>query len=184
VTLVRVGALPNGLPEEIAGFLGERTKDPCVVSPDILDPGPAYDPIRGQFDCRRLLPALGEHLDADRSLVLGMADVDLFSAIFTFVLGEAKLGGRTGIFSLYRLHPSFYGLPEDMDLLESRARKESLHELGHLRGLIHCRSPECVMRFSAAAEEVDLKPDSYCPSCLGRIAKDDQDGSPGDIPSR
>lgn len=171
VALVRVGALPNGLPERIAGFLAERTRDSCVVAPDILDPGPAYDPIRGQFDCRRLLPALGENSGPSGSLVLGMADVDLFSAIFTFVLGEAKLGGRTGIFSLYRLRPSYYGLPESMELLESRARKESLHELGHLMGLVHCRSPECVMRFSAAAEEVDLKPDGFCSSCLDRIPR-------------
>jgi len=171
VTLVPVGTPPRDLPERIAGFLGDRAGDSCAVSPDVLDPRPAYDPIRGQFDCRRLLPILEERWAADQGLVLGMADVDLFSAIFTFVLGEAKLGGRVGIFSLYRLRSSFYGLPEDMELLESRARKESLHELGHLMGLVHCRSPECVMRFSAAAEEVDLKPDRFCASCLDRAPK-------------
>lgn len=169
MTLVEVGALPNRLPARIADFLNERTGCLCTVSPRILDPGPAYDPIRGQFDCRRLLPDLETWNDPEPGLILGMADVDLFSAIFTFVLGEAKLGGAVGIFSLYRLRSTFYGLPEDPQLLESRARRESLHELGHLLGLVHCREPECVMRFSPGAEEVDLKGDDFCPTCRGHV---------------
>ena len=68
-----------------------------------------------------------------------------------------------------RLRSALYGLPEDSALLEDRARKEALHELGHLMGLIHCRQPDCVMRFSAAAEEVDLKLDQFCPQCRADI---------------
>lgn len=169
LTLVEVGAIPVGLPARIARFLEERTGLPSVVSPKSLDPDPAYDPSRGQFDSRRLLPVLETWEDADQGLVLGIADVDLFSAIFTFVLGEAMLGGPAGIFSLYRLRPSSYGLPADPELMEARARRESLHECGHLLGLVHCRGPECVMRFSAVAEEVDLKPDSFCPVCCAHV---------------
>jgi len=165
VILVMIGTLPAGLPPRLARDLGHRIGREGRVADLVLDPSAAYDPSRGQFDSRRLLSVLDLHAQATHSLVLGIADVDLFSAVFTFVFGEAKLGGRAGLFSLYRLRPTLYGLPEDTRLLESRARKEGLHELGHLLGLVHCRQTECVMRFSGAVEEVDLKPDSFCPSC-------------------
>ena len=63
-----------------------------------------------------------------------------------------------------------YGLPDDEELLEARARREALHEVGHLLGLVHCRLPDCVMRSSTVAEEVDLKSDDLCGGCRSRIA--------------
>jgi archaemetzincin len=98
-------------------------------------------------------------------LGLGVADQDLFSSVFTHVFGEAQLRGRAGLFSLHRLRPSLYGLPPDPGLVLGRARREALHELGHLLGLTHCASPDCVMRFSTVVEEVDLKPDAFCATC-------------------
>jgi archaemetzincin len=137
----------------------------CEVLQTVLDPGPAYDPKRAQYNCRTLLPLLGALAQENGTRVLGVADVDLFSPIFTFVLGEAQLGGQTGLFSLRRLNPGFYGLPQDTDRLWQRAEREALHETGHLLGLEHCKDPYCVMRFSASAEEVDLKPAEFCPAC-------------------
>ncbi len=137
----------------------------CEVLETVLDPGPAYDPRRAQYNCRTLLPLLGVFAENNHTRVLGVANVDLFSPIFTFVLGEAHLGGQAGLFSLHRLNPTFYGLPDDTELLWKRAERESLHETGHLLGLEHCSAPDCVMRFSASAEEVDLKPAEFCPEC-------------------
>jgi archaemetzincin len=151
-------------------ILGEAVHDETgletTVLELVLDPRGAYDASRAQYESRRLLAMLREIAGLRGSLVLGVTDVDLFSPIFTFVLGEAHLGGSAGIISLYRLRTSFYGLPEDEDLLVARAVREALHETGHMLGLAHCRDPRCVMRFSATAEEVDLKPAAYCPACL------------------
>jgi len=169
LAVVPVGVVPSELLARIAGFLETSCGNPCYTAGDAVDPESAYDAVRGQFDCRRLFPLL-ETIARDRGcMVLGVADVDLYSAVFTFVFGEAHLGGRTGIFSLHRLSPAVYGLPPDPELLEARARREALHETGHLLGLVHCREPECVMRFSGSAEEVDLKTDRFCPDCRDRI---------------
>ncbi|MEZ4604544.1 MAG: hypothetical protein R2861_14410 [Desulfobacterales bacterium] len=64
------------------------------------------------------------------------------AGIFTHVYGDARIGGRAGVVSLFRMqgntgHPS----PSDPVTLE-RAAKVALHELGHLFHLVHCPEPE------------------------------------------
>lgn len=94
-----------------------------------------------------------------------MEEVDLFIPILTFVFGQAQLGGRVALMSAHRLHPQFYGLPEDKKLFYSRCEKEANHELGHTRGLTHCRSYDCVMHVCNSVEQVDLKRSSFCATC-------------------
>ncbi|MEZ4653398.1 MAG: archaemetzincin [Candidatus Eisenbacteria bacterium] len=94
-----------------------------------------------------------------------MADVDLGSTIFSYVFGESRLGGDAAIVSMRRLRPEEYGLPADPLLPLARLRRVVLHEVGHLAGLLHCREPDCVMRFSGVAEEVDLLDDGFCAVC-------------------
>lgn len=170
-TLVAVGNVPSGLLHQLAEDLARSAGLRCEISSLTLDPGSTYNPDRGQCDCRRLLPLLTVLAGRLGTRVLGVAEEDLYSPIFTFVFGEAKLGGRAGLFSLHRLRPSVYGLPNDDELLRVRVRKEALHETGHLFGLVHCRAPECVMRFSGSAEEVDLKSDRFCPRCEDEIRR-------------
>jgi archaemetzincin len=165
ITLVAIGVVPSGFSESLSPFLSQRTRTRVEISDRTVDPTSAYNGERGQYNSRQLLPVLDEIADGLGTRVLGMADVDLYSPIFTFVFGETRLGGKTGLFSLHRLRPTLYGLPDDLQLFRSRARKEALHETGHLLGLVHCPVPECVMRFSASVEEVDLKSDAFCPAC-------------------
>ena len=168
--VVPVGTVPPGLAALLAEFLGGAVGEDCRVRAEGLDPAPAHDAARGQANCRLLLPALEALVPAEGARALGIADVDLFSPIFTHVFGEASLGGKAGVFSLHRLRPTLYGLPEDPALLLARARREGLHETGHLLGLAHCREPACVMRFSGSVEEVDLKEDAFCAACLEAIS--------------
>jgi len=169
ILLAAIGRLPPGRLDELAVFLSVRTGCPCRVSGEVIEPDASHDSRRDQYDCRRLFPALEALASASGRIVLGVADVDLYSAIFTFVFGESKLGGTAGMVSLYRLRPALYGLPDDPELERTRAQREALHEVGHLLGLVHCRSADCVMRFSGSVEEVDLKRGVFCDVCRAEI---------------
>jgi archaemetzincin len=166
---VAIGSLPDGMLGHLAGFLGAVTRTRCAPEETVIDPSPAWDAHRGQYDCRRLFPVLEVLARRSGGRVLGVADVDLYSAVFTFVFGEAKLGGNAGMISLHRLRPEEYGLPADEALVRRRAEREALHEVGHLLGLVHCRQANCVMRFSGSVEEVDLKESRFCPECRSHL---------------
>ena len=169
LALVAIGSLPDGVLGHLAGFLGAITGTRCAPAEAVVDPSPAWDAHRGQYDCRRLFPVLEELAQRSGGRVLGVADVDLYSAVFTFVFGEAKLGGNAGMISLHRLRPEEYGLPADDELVRRRAEREALHEVGHLLGLVHCRRADCVMSFSGSVEEVDLKENRFCPECSAHL---------------
>ncbi|HET9233793.1 MAG TPA: archemetzincin, partial [Candidatus Eisenbacteria bacterium] len=162
ITLCGIGPVPGELIAELSRFLHATLQMECAIDRVVLDPAPARDRERGQMNARELLPRLEARATELGTLVLGVTEEDLFSPIFTFVFGEARLGGQAALFSLCRLRPEHYGLLADEKLLGARARREALHETGHLLGLNHCKSPDCAMRFSGAAEEIDLKSDRFC----------------------
>ena len=130
-----------------------------------FDPEMALDKSRGQYNSTSLLRMLLEESSDSADYILGIAGVDLFIPVLTYVFGEAQLDGRAAVVSTHRLRPDVYGLPDDEELLFSRLLTESVHELGHCFGLIHCRMAECVMHASTYVEEVDLKTAGFCPSC-------------------
>lgn len=147
------------LPEQTGLSLSHHPPAPIPLAP-------AYLPDRQQYHSTALLESLLALDLPDTPLRLGVTRVDLCVPVLTFVFGEARLGGHAGIVSLHRLHPSFYGLPEeDPALLLQRVEKECLHEIGHMAGLTHCARSECVMSFSNSVEGVDLKEAAYCPPC-------------------
>ncbi len=166
--VIPIGALQPGLPGSLADFLSEAFEFPCIQSDCCIDPYLAYDASRAQYDSHLLLAQLEQLAQRRVGRVLGVTEVDIFSSVFTFVFGVARFRGVAAVISLHRLHASFYGLPEDVNLLVSRAQREAVHEIGHLLGLTHCRNSNCVMSFSAAAEEVDLKSDRFCGLCRAK----------------
>ncbi len=174
--LIPVGAIPPGLLDSLVASLPNPLAIPCRLSDMCIDPAAAYDTSRGQYDSHLLLPPLEELAKTKGSRVLGITDVDIFSSVFTFVFGVARFRGVAAIISLHRLRTSFYGLPEDAKILVSRAQREAVHEVGHLLGFTHCQNRNCVMSFSAAAEEIDLKSDRFCALC--RANQHDERGRP------
>jgi archaemetzincin len=101
--------------------------------------------------------------------LLGITDVDLFTAGLNFIFGQAFIGGRECLISLARLRPSFYGQPDDADLFRERVIKEAVHELGHTFGLSHCGDPQCVMMFSNSLTDTDRKSSTFCLNCESSI---------------
>ncbi len=133
--------------------------------PPRFDPEIAFDPLRGQYDSRKLLAHLLDEAAEDAERILGVTTVDLFIPVLSYVFGEAQLDGRAALVSMYRLDATVYGLPDDRRLLAERLRKEAVHELGHTYNLLHCDDPLCVMRSSTYVEEIDLKSDQFCRQC-------------------
>jgi len=168
IRIVPIDDVDVELLEYLALTLPGSFATPCVIHAETLDPRPSYNSARRQHHSTQLLAQLNM-FDQGEGKVLGITKVDLFIPIFTFVFGEAQVGGPMALMSIHRLQQQFYGLPEDEALLFARAEKEATHELGHSFGLPHCRSLDCVMRFSNSVEEVDLKPCKFCQLCEARL---------------
>jgi archaemetzincin len=168
VQIVPVGRVDPGVLDYLAFALPEGVGGPCAVSPRGIDPREAFDPRRQQFHSTPLLKRLAALPLPEGGRTLGVADVDLFLPILTFVFGEAQLGGSAALVSAARLRQEFYGLPSDEGLFYERCVKEALHELGHTMGLVHCPLYDCVMHYSNSIEDVDLKGTSWCPTCFAR----------------
>jgi archaemetzincin len=127
-------------------------------------PPDAYDARRKQWSTARILAWLGR--TGPPGKVLAVTDQDLFIPILTFVFGEAQLNGRAAVVSTARLGEP--GLPDPRVALE-RLAKESVHEIGHCFGLVHCDVPGCVMGRSSSARDVDKKQGNFCTTCRGRV---------------
>ena len=134
--------------------------------PPGFDPELAFDAARGQYNSRLLLAQLLRDQRPHCRRILGVAAVDLFIPVLTFVFGEAQLDGAAAVVSTHRLAPERYGLPPDPVLVRDRLIKEAVHELGHTFGLMHCHRGRCVMLSSTYVEEIDLKDERFCDQCL------------------
>ncbi|MDI6733380.1 MAG: archaemetzincin family Zn-dependent metalloprotease [Planctomycetota bacterium] len=134
-------------------------------------PSESYDIQRRQYLSTELLKTLLRDAITEESKVLGITGADLFIPIFTYIFGEAQLGGRVALVSLARLKPDDTEEPDSYALYQLRALKESVHELGHTFGLKHCSEPGCVMRFANNVIEVDNKDYHFCPSCMDLLNK-------------
>jgi archaemetzincin len=171
ISLVPLGNVARKQMELLAEELTSSLRAPCFVSADGMNIEFAYDPLRGQYHSTAIIGSLRK-APAENSRLLGVAEVDLFVPIFTFVFGEAQLGpanATAAIVSLHRLRQDFYGLPANDPLLSARLLKEAMHEIGHTLGLRHCRDYRCVMSSSPAVENIDLKSPRFCTPCEERL---------------
>jgi archaemetzincin len=168
VQIVPIGKVDPALLDYLALALPAGVGGSCTVVPKPVDPRDAFDARRQQYNSTQLLTLLSAVPLAEGGRTLGVADVDLFIPILTFVFGEAQLGGRAAVFSATRLKQEYYGLPKDDVLFYGRCEKEALHELGHTQGLVHCPLYACVMHYSNSVEDVDVKGASWCPDCAAK----------------
>ena len=138
-------------------------------------PTDSFDPRRQQHSSTKILKWLLETRPRHGRKIVGITDVDLFIPILTFVYGEAQLGGEAAVVSMARLVPDNAFRPEPL-LLKARVLKESIHELGHTFGLLHCPRPECVMARSVNLVQVDAKDAALCRDCQIRYVELRQQG--------
>jgi archaemetzincin len=138
----------------------------------VLDPVPLEDvpvqarrisPAHGgvQITTSYLLGLLMDRRPDDAVAVLGLTTGDLWpgKAGWSYVLGQASLNERVGVWSLYRM-----GDPEtEYRTCLQRTLKTAVHETGHMFGIRHCVAFECGMNGSNHQEESDARPLWFCP---------------------
>jgi archaemetzincin len=151
--------------QTLAEGLTSRLRVASLIQPEGLSSEFAYNSVRGQYHSTEILKRLLQDPQAESWRILGVAEVDLYIPILTFVFGEAQLGYAGALVSTHRLRAEFYGLPKDPLLLQERLLKEAIHELGHTFGLPHCPDYLCVMSASHSVERIDLKQTNFCKAC-------------------
>jgi archaemetzincin len=129
----------------------------------------AFDAGRKQYRSLDVLELVARRCPPDAFKMLALTERDLFIPVLTFVFGQAQLDGRVGVVSLARLRQEFYGLPAHEAVLLERARKEALHESGHMFGLVHCASRGCAMSLATNVRQIDEKRPAWCDACAAQL---------------
>lgn len=150
----------------------ELFKWKCTVIRLIPDIRFSLDPVRKQYYSTLILKKLADQSPHNAVKVIGLTDVDLFIPIFTYVYGEAQLGGKACIVSTYRLKEGVAFPTDESDIFLARTIKEVLHELGHTFNLKHCPDPTCIMHYCRSIQDVDRKANRFCRYC--RILLEDE----------
>jgi len=163
--LLPVGNVDDALLKDISPAIEEILGTRCEILPVRLDSEFAFHGERQQYHSSEILHGMQKYIGSDSWRVLGIAAVDLYIPILTFVSGEAQMGGPCAVLSTYRLRQEFYGLPSDHEIFRNRAIKEAIHEVGHTMNLTHCDDYHCVMASSHAVEWIDLKESALCLTC-------------------
>ena len=170
IIVVQMSDFNPAVLEALRGAAEAAFKRPVEIRKRITNLSYAYDAIREQYNSPRLLKRLKHLRRGVRDKMLGVVDMDLYSPGFDYIYGEADIDAGIATLSLHRLHPEFFSETHDQALLEERAVKEAVHELGHLFGLGHCRDKKCVMRFCPNPEDVDWKTRDICGRCRAKIS--------------
>jgi len=137
----------------------------------------AFDAGRGQYGSIEVLSMVQRLCPEDASKILAITERDLFIPVLTFVFGQAQLGGRAGVVSLARLRQEFYGLGGNDVVLMERARKETMHETGHLFGLVHCADRRCAMSLATSVRQIDGKEAAFCERCSAHLRRSSRKGT-------
>ena len=169
IILIVFGTLSETLIPHVMEGLNREFQAQVVRGKNLPLPDRAYDSRRRQYRAEDFIPPLARQRQGRGDLVLGVTAVDLFVPQLNFVFGLADPRQRTAVISVARLDPRFYQQPPDPALLQERALKEAVHELGHLLGLPHCDNPRCIMYFSNTLADTDRNGPGFCPACRGKI---------------
>ena len=169
IYLIPFGYLEKELVEIAVPDIEREFFLPVKIKEGYIDLSEFYDPARRQYNGTKLLEKIDSVFTTDSDKTVGLFNVDLFIPILTYIFGQAYLNGRAGIVSIFRLSNDRYGIKADDKILLDRFRKEIIHELGHMFGLIHCYDSICVMRSGTYVEDIDQKSHNLCNKCKEQL---------------
>ncbi len=177
ILIIPIGNIDGDMVTGVSAFV-ESYYSRLGLSVRILRPLPeryfngAFNGTRGQYLGRLFLPPLAKIREREgETAALGITSLDLYEEELNFIFGLAHPGLRTAVISTFRLRPELYGNAPNGQILEKRAVKEAMHELGHVFGLPHCPEVRCVMHFSNSIADTDVKSPYYCGSCLNLLKR-------------
>jgi archaemetzincin len=165
----RLLVTPLGVVDEIAVSVAAANIQAAFdlnvdVEPQQSCPDSAILQARPQYDAARIMAFL-EHGLSPGTYRLGLTGEDISLAFLTYVYGEARIGGKTGVVSTCRLGKGGKGGFASRSTMYERVAKVTVHETGHLLGLMHCSRPDCVMNFSAGLDRLDRLTRTFCAGC-------------------
>lgn len=177
VDLVCVGDVDAEVLDFVMAGVAREIEAEVTPAGTVPIPPETYDAERRQYSSSRVLERLsgkarrlglgcpdGEAV-APGTVLLAVTSVDLYVPELNFVFGEALPAERACIISLARLGTSREGKPVPREVMNERALKEAVHEIGHLLGLGHCSRRDCVMFFSNSILDTDRKGHELCAAC-------------------
>jgi archaemetzincin len=171
IYVVAVGDVAESILQSVDVCVWQSFGMDVVRMQPLSDPGFAYDDKRGQYGSTPILQELLARCPSDATRLLGLTGRDLFIPMLSFVYGQAQLNGRVALVSVARLRQEFYGLPAEPEWTIDRVLCETLHELGHTFGLIHCLDPACCMALATNIQKLDAKESEYCSGCSAVLAQ-------------
>ncbi len=171
ITFVPIGSVPPELLTWLVYRLTEVVGQEVTTGESIPLPGAGYDARRQQYHGGSLIAVLRRLCCRAAERIVGLTEADCYAPGLNFIFGQARMEGQETLVALPRLHPCFYGLPEEPALFHERVLKEVVHELGHTWGLSHCADPHCVMHFSNTLHDTDVKGADFCGRCLQKLGE-------------
>lgn len=167
IFIVPVGDIDLHYIEKARAYIEEVYKEEIKIVEKISFPEECLNRERNQYDAICVLKKVND-FSVDK--VIYLCEKDLYEGNLNFIFGLAEgIGGKKGIVSISRLKESFYGKKENKELTILRTAKEIVHELGHLKGLTHCKDKKCVMAFSNSLYDTDYKGYKFCNECKKKI---------------
>lgn len=168
LTIVTLGNVDPSVLEHVRRNLRAKFSMPVQIGGDIRAPENSLSSYRKQYEANLILSDLEKNFD-DKVLVL--TNNDIYTQALNYIFGLARIKGKSAIVSMFRLNPAQYKSPEDNELLKERLVKESIHEMGHVFGLQHCKEQGCVMNISNNIRDIDNKSTNFCHMCQIGLSK-------------